>query len=264
MRHVLYLDVYFMINFLMDALVAFTAGKLLRKKVKPARIFFAASFGALYASITVILRIVSLSYTILVTYIWTSCILTFILFGKGTIRQILQRIIMLFTAVFLVNGIVSFCLKITNSFFVIFGLSLFLLGIIGMELCRNKGKDREVVDVVLCYEKNKVSLRGLVDTGNSLQDPVTKKPVHVINAEIGKKLLETYSMAKKGFTYIPYRSIGNANGMMPAIYIDTMEINLEEKLIITHPLIGIVQTELSSNMHFQMIINPEVIRNEVN
>ncbi len=264
MKHVLYLDVFFMINFLMDLLAAFTAGKLLRKKTKLARIIFAAFFGALYASITVALKIVSIYYTIFVTYILTSSILTIILFGKGTIRQILQRICMLYASVFLINGIVSFCFRITTSFFIMIGLSILILGIILMELWKNKGRDREVVNVVLCYEKNKVSLKGLIDTGNSLKDPVTKNPVHVISARLGKELLNTYSVKNKGFTYIPYRSVGKSNGLMPAMYIDTMEIYFEEKIMIKHPLIGICKTDLSSNMHFQMIINPEVIRNEVN
>ena len=58
--------------------------------------------------------------------------------------------------------------------------------------------------------------------------------------------------------YIPYRTIGKKNGVIPVITLDKMCIEGEENEWINNPLIGICDTKISENDEYDMILNPEV------
>lgn len=93
---------------------------------------------------------------------------------------------------------------------------------------------REMVTVDISTGGRSVSLTALVDTGNSLTDPVTNQPVLVVEGSLGQSLLpmkvplerpvealEMLSVAgERGFRLISYHTVGIKNGLLLAMRAD--------------------------------------------
>jgi stage II sporulation protein GA (sporulation sigma-E factor processing peptidase) len=90
--------------------------------------------------------------------------------------------------------------------------------------------------VELKYGKKHIHLTALRDTGNSLCDPITGKPVLVICGEVANRLtgltidelsrpLETMTNAPiQGLRLIPYRSVGQPAGLLLALKLPYVKI----------------------------------------
>ncbi len=104
-----------------------------------------------------------------------------------------------------------------------------------------------------------VWLAALVDTGNSLRDPVSGRPVSVVDGDVFDRLGDMKRPEK--MKVIPYRSIGQEHGMMegyevPEIVIDSGgELLRQQKAIL-----GISKTKVSTDGRYQMILHPDLCR----
>lgn len=88
-------------------------------------------------------------------------------------------------------------------------------------------KEKKLVPVVLQWEGRTARLTGLIDTGNSLRDPVTGRQVLVVGADVADALtgltrqqlsqpVETITKIP-GFRLIPYKTVGQSGGMLLAM-----------------------------------------------
>lgn len=109
-----------------------------------------------------------------------------------------------------------------------------LLGAAGLGLaCLVLGKGYRYVPVELTYQSQKVRFTALRDTGNNLRDPITGKPVLVVDAQIAARLTGLTPAALRnpvgnlealpGLRLIPYQTIGNT-GFLLAISIPKAKI----------------------------------------
>ena len=92
------------------------------------------------------------------------------------------------------------------------------------------------VPVELCYGDKRLKLLALKDTGNRLRDPISGKPVLVIDADAACKLTGLSAQQLKhpaetlcsgilpGLRLIPYKTIGNASGLLLAIKLKDVKI----------------------------------------
>lgn len=114
--------------------------------------------------------------------------------------------------------------------------------------------------VELCKGERKVQIRGLVDTGNSLTEPVSGKPVSVVDKEIFESL---WGQEKEiaGLRAIPYRSVGCDRGIMWGFELPEMVIMQEGmKKICRNIYVGISEKKVSSTGTYQMLVNPGVLK----
>ena len=109
-----------------------------------------------------------------------------------------------------------------------------LLGAAGIGFaCLAIGKGRDLIPVELTYGAQTVRLTALRDTGNSLRDPITGKPVLIVGADIAEKLTGLSPAALRdpvrtmgslpGLRLIPYRTVGNT-GFLLALRIPSVKI----------------------------------------
>ena len=96
--------------------------------------------------------------------------------------------------------------------------ALALIGRMGL-----RGQGRRFVPVEVTYGGRTVKLRALVDTGNSLCDPITGEPVTVLSPEIGLRLGLTPQILSDpggamlpGLRLIPARTVGGG-GLLAAV-----------------------------------------------
>lgn len=102
----------------------------------------------------------------------------------------------------------------------------------------------------------KYQVRGLIDTGNGLRDPISNQPVSVLETKIAKKILE--EKAEKNFRYVPYRTIGKSEGVLPVFRVDRMCVHRDTDYWIETPLIAISEEEISAEGEYEMILNPNL------
>lgn len=107
--------------------------------------------------------------------------------------------------------------------------------------CFRDSASQRYASVELVYEGNHVSLTALIDTGNTLRDPVTGEPVLIISHKAAYQLtgltrqqlanpLETAEQAViPGLRLIPYHSVGKENGMLLGLRLNGCKIAGKEK-----------------------------------
>ena len=108
------------------------------------------------------------------------------------------------------------------------GTGPMLLGAAGLGFaCLAAGRHPTVIPVELTLPDQTLKLQALWDTGNALRDPITGKPVLVVDARTAYQLtgLSSTELADpirslhtvKGLRLIPYHSVGN-RGFLLALY----------------------------------------------
>lgn len=70
-----------------------------------------------------------------------------------------------------------------------------------------------------------VRLKGLVDTGNSLTDPLTGQPVCIVEREAVESLMENTQKRR----YIGFRSVGNEYARLLLVQFDSLSLTGKEK-----------------------------------
>ncbi len=111
--------------------------------------------------------------------------------------------------------------------------------------------------VRLSIGNKEISCIGLVDTGNSLFDPLTGKPVIILERSVMEK--HNITIPIKGFRVIPFRSIGKQNGVLKGFIADRIQITQEEETReIPGVVVGIYEGRLNMNDEYQMILHPKL------
>ena len=134
-------------------------------------------------------------------------------------------------------------------------------------------------DVDLTIDKACIHTRGLVDTGNCLFDPITGKPVIVIELKLIKECITTnlyedlrkviklengsYQISNENVTkirLIPFQSIGKKRGILPAIVLDEIDIYKESQQYNNRRVIAAVYDDtLSQKNEYQIILHKSLM-----
>ena len=97
---------------------------------------------------------------------------------------------------------------------------------------------------------------GLWDTGNSLKDPLHNKPVSIVE----RRVLEPEVSGEELLFQIPYHSLGNTNGMLPALIADYLTIQLGDRTYVAErPVLGLTEEPLSGDSSYNLILNPNLV-----
>ncbi|HEY8350786.1 MAG TPA: sigma-E processing peptidase SpoIIGA [Clostridia bacterium] len=143
-------------------------------------------------------------------------------------------------------------------------------------------KEKLLVNISIAIGNKSIELPALVDTGNSLHDPLTKLPVVVVEFSAIKDLLPddiksifeqnhendlnsvTSTISSSNwftrFRLIPFTSLGRENGMMIGFRPDYIEIGADDgKKDIRDVIVGIYNRTLSANEQYRALMNPELI-----
>ena len=114
-------------------------------------------------------------------------------------------------------------------------------------------------EITLEDQGSRWKLTGLIDTGNHLTEPLTGRPVSILELEEAVKMprFEQIQKEEKGYLYIPYHAIGTESGWMMGMVIDAMQINYKgEEIRIMRPRLAVSKEKLSAYGRYQVIINP--------
>ena len=228
-----YLDLVMLVNFLVDLLLLVAAQRLCGYPLRLKRVILSAGIGAIYAGACVLP-----GFRFLGNMFWRLAVLGLMSVAAfGWNRWILRRSAIF---VFLSMALGGIALGLGN------GGTVALIAAAGAvcAICavgfRGNALVKEYVSVKLTYGGVTRELTALVDTGNALKDPITGLSVLVVGADVAKQLLgltqeqllspiETMAESKiPGLRLIPYRSVGNPNGMMLAVKMERVCMDDQE------------------------------------
>ena len=258
MYYELYIDLFFLVNFMMDVCILLVAKKILKCPVTYKTVCFGAFLGAVMTCITMALPIKG-GY---VKFMIFHGLINVLMIKTGLRikwnRGFLKAYVTVYLSAFLIGGIFS-CISQymrEGSIFFVFALISYW-GAKGVwEWIYYQGKCRKVCcEVLLCLKSDRIKVNAILDTGNRLRDPVTGKPVSIISKSVASKLWENFPL--DGLRYIPYHTIGKKDGILPILTLDEMVLYLEEEIQIIKPLIAVCEEQ--GNMgEYEMILNSDV------
>ena len=123
-----------------------------------------------------------------------------------------------------------------------------------------KDKKRSLRTVVLESAGVQISVKALLDTGNRLVEPISGKPVCIVDEEVLAKITLENPLF---FRAIPFRSVGCERGMVYGVQIPKIHIEDEGKThIVTNVVCAGIGHKLSARNEYQMIIHPGVFMEE--
>lgn len=258
---VVYLDELFLLNFVVDYLLLLAAGRLCGEVLRRGWLALGAAVGAGYAAAAILPGMGFLLHPLCKL---AAAVLA-LLAGYGRSRRLL-RVGLVFFAVSAAFGGGIFALELLGGqgltlrngiLYSAMDLRLILLSAAGcyaaitlvlQRTARHTAARRELVPALLTLEGRRVALTALVDTGNTLTDPATGRPVMVAEGEkvaglfpagqapSGEELrrpVETLErLGRQGWQgrcrLLPYRAVGVECGMLLALRLDGAKVGTED------------------------------------
>lgn len=292
---IVYLDIYFFINSLMNFLILsllstiFHYGGTIRKRLYASLV---GGFGA-----TFYLVFLSEKGTLYknMFLIFVSAILLFVAYEKRSWRTFLKQWICFYIVTYNLGGILYWFLQQTKGGyymtliwkysvlrqsylkkFIIISLfcSLFLSFIfwIGKEVREER---RFLYPVSLQIQGKRIHTIGLLDTGNRLREPRTGKMVIVGEWDMIERGLEDKTkqwllsyfqdpMAQKRgeipptIAFVPFSSVGNKNGELPAILCDEIFVAKKGEIRKKDVWIGLTKQSLSPTSEYFLLLHTDL------
>lgn len=267
---ILYLDMTFLKNFLFDYLLLQMTVWVSRKRCSVRRLVGSALLGALLSCISIWLytrqkpygldwsMLLQLGNGILAMIMLRIC------FRFERRKQLLIYLVVFYGMAFGLEGIYRMWVMQFaggNETFplwalfgaLIFGVKFWKLFI--QSIWQQKQDCENYIPFVLRVGGHEIEGVGFLDSGNSLKEPITGKPVVLVS----ESFIEKYHLDTSYFFAIPYHAIGTEEGILKAIRIE--ELVLQEKSGERHMkevLLGIYQGKLCKNHSYQMLLHPSL------
>ncbi len=196
---VVYLDVLFVLNFAMDYCILRCASALSGRPATVWRLSFAAGFGALYASGCVMVPMLSA----LPVRIASSIVMTATAFSVHNVRLLVRQTLLVLLVTFVFGGAVTALEQLSGASLVqdgvivaqisrrvLFASALLAYGLSCL-VFRNQAKATRPrgESVCICCGEQQSQVFLLVDSGNTLRDPMTGKPVLLLTRDAAIRIL---------------------------------------------------------------------------
>ncbi len=296
----IYLDVLILENLVINYLILYVTAKFSRYRTSTLRLFSGAIIGALYVGVIIVEPDIKVFYTTLAKILLSFFIIA-VTFSPRKVMTFIKTLVIFYISTFIFAGAALAFLFfneqggfVKNGIVYVFGqskwslmfFSLVTVGIIikiFMEVIQSKfTRENLLIPVKIAFDNRKIGFPALVDTGNSLKDPLTNIPVMVVEFKALEELLPieikdifknskeddlscvttTISTSKwfSRFRLIPFSSLGKENGMLIGFKPDFIEIGEEEdKRDVKNVIVGIYNRSLSRNEKYKALLGPELV-----
>lgn len=256
MYYELYIDVLFLTNFLMDYIVLLLAWKILKAHTSFLRIALGALLGA---AITCVAAALPASWPAVRFFLYYG--LTVVCMARAGLqvkwgRPAVKAAAVLYAGGFLTGGIMEHLGQYVEvgSLFFLLALACYYIASGVLALLSGVWKRESFRCAVRLYYRGKcVEIPAIIDTGNRLRDPWSRKPVSIMEKEVADELFAGHIPA--GIRYIPCRTVGKRDGVLPVVQLDAIQVDGER---VDAPLAGICEDVLDLNGEYRMIIHPDL------
>ncbi|WHE08410.1 sigma-E processing peptidase SpoIIGA [Thermoanaerobacterium thermosaccharolyticum] len=279
----MYVDVIFLENLIINYIILYLTKRFSKSEARNIYLFFSSLLGALYVILIFFSLpniIYSLSFKIII-----SILMIIITFGCKKLYEFIKIMSIFYLISFIVGGtafaliyLVNFDLKqiIIGALFI-----SILLIYIGWGHISKKNLESDIIHVVQININNiKKDVKAILDTGNTLHDPLSSYPVVIVEYSALKDLLpegiknlfdrgnidDIFKIPKvvdddrwlKRFRLVPYNSIGNDSDMMVGFIPDNLVID-DNKKSFKNVIVGIYLKKLSTTGDYEALIGSELL-----
>lgn len=291
-QYIVYLDVFFVINFCLDYILLRITRSVIKDNHKTYRIFIGGLTGALYSIIVITTPLIRTSLLLFLLNIFAAGAMALISFGYVNIKKAVKQTAMLYIITFVTGGVMNALYYSTGfgkwirqrsiplmRFVLVTFLTYIMISFIWRYIFRWKRDEKNLYPVSIFHKGKEVKCMALHDTGNSLIEPITGKIVHMAEYEILKELLEGDETVGERFCMIPFHSVGKDHGVLYGIRMekiviqdaglrnvgDEKNISSDEnknEIVLEQPVVAIYKGKLSEIGEYTMILNKDAFGNQ--
>lgn len=192
----IYIDVVLIENLIMNYIILFATGIILKNEINHIRIILASLLGAIYSILayTSVLNI----YSSLILKIILSVIIVYIAYNPQNVKQLWKDILIFYLTSFVFGGAAFALIYIVkpqdilmkNGLFlgtyplktIILGTIIaFIVIITAFKIVKTKiTKNDMFCKIKIKVNKQEIETKAMIDTGNLLKEPITNTPVIVV------------------------------------------------------------------------------------
>ena len=290
MKYIIYMDVFFMVNALMDTVLLKLAAFYIKPQTTFLRCMVGGAVGGILSCISMLLPYKNMLVHTLYSYIFIALVMGFVTFGKSDVKQLIRRTTILYMASIVLGGGMNLLYDYTYFGYIVQGilgtiyanpLNLLRIALYAcvsyamincvMRLWQSKRLKRNFVKVELKLKGQSVIVKGLIDSGNSLNDPYYGKIVHIVEYDSLQRILEGVDIHKERYRLVPFHSLGQRNGLIEVVEFEEMLVssidevyfydNNERKGVLykeKSPAIGLYHGYLSGDNKYKMLLHSNV------
>lgn len=262
MKYEIYIDSLFLLNLGMNLYLLELTNCILRHTATWRRIILGALCGSVLATIPLLLPVDCVIATIS-GFLMSILGMSLVTFRVSAMEAYLHLLEILTAMTVVLSAVLQYVMRRVPSDMQMPVLGILLVGgfcfLVLRPLLQKDTKAAHECMVTLCNDKTKIRICAIVDTGNSLIEPISGSPVAVLD----KKVFENLFCNDKpgGFRVIPYHSIDKKAGLMPGYLIPEMQIERNGFCRKYHNIyVGVSQENLEVYENYKMIINPEILK----
>lgn len=294
----IYLDIVFIENIIMNFIIIFTTGIVLKTTIKQWKMIIASGIGAIY-TIAMYLNILPIYSNFFMKFI-LSVVIVYISFSPKKIKTLLKQLLIFYLISFVFGGCVFSLMffispklaTMKNGVFVgayplkialIGGIVSFIVIQISFKIVKTKLTKKNVIyDIEINLNNNSINVKALLDTGNLLKEPITGSPVVVVERsklysifpavvlDNLEKIIGGDTSVLLGcndniniisrFRMIPFTSLGKQNGLLLGIKVDYINVVIEENIKKIHNvIIGIYDKSFTKNEMYSAIFGLDIL-----
>lgn len=299
MNTYVYADIVLIENLIMNYLILWSTARLARHSYSKGKLFIASLLGAIYAVFSYIPEFNYLfSFFMKVVF---SVLIVIIAYTPAYFHLLLKLMGIFYIVSFIFGGAAFGLFYFINgleltsngiSFIRDFPVKILALAVIAAYFIVRYSwdyiqhrirRERIIVKVEMVFDKKRLCMDALVDTGNSLKDPLTKAPVMIMDYSMLKEIMpveirkiferisdndlsavtEIMSSPKWAtrFRIIPFKSLGRENGMMVGFKPDEAIIwDSDRKIHLKNIITAIYMGNLSKDGEYNALIHPEMLK----
>ena len=291
----IYLDIIFLENLIINYIILYATGIILKLQPKKSKVLFGSLIGATYS---VIYYIVQLGlYSNFIVKLVLSIIIIYITFNSTNFKMLAKQTLMFYLVSFVFGGATIAIIYMANSqnitiqngvfvgnytmITIFIGIAIaYIVVIMAFKIVRSRISKKDLIcDIEVTINGQYIKTKGMVDTGNLLKEPITNLPVIVMEytlfydiipkeilnnlekilggdlSEIPEKIQEQYIPKLK---VIPFTSLGKQNGMLLGIKVENVVIkhNGEVKKL-DKAVIGIYDKFLTKRGEYRALLGVE-------
>ncbi|MBQ3666326.1 MAG: sigma-E processing peptidase SpoIIGA [Lachnospiraceae bacterium] len=280
--YVIYVDVFFLINFIMDYIVIKLTAMVMKHKCRRIRICAACAVGAFY-SVVILKPLLNHLPGLTLISIFISFLMILIAFGYRDLITYFKNVIFLTVVSFLLSGVMNYIYYSTRigsvinetlhgtsnksmntrKFVAVTVIAYYIMVFVIRFVTAHKRDMNLIYEVMLSYNGKSVVAKALLDTGNSLKAPLTKEMVHIAEYKIIRPMLKGDEVVKDNLMVIPFQSVGEENGILYALKMDEMVVVVDGiPQFVRSPIVAIYHGELSKSDKFSMILNRDTLESK--
>ena len=263
----IYIDMIFLVNLLPEYIVLSMLSKILKYRTSHIRLAAGCIFSSLMVCIVCMMPAMPYLFKLMIAHLCGRWLVIWLVFRIRKWHMFVRALVLAYGFTFVLGGFMEWICQTPffvgerridmTEFLTLTGVS-YLTGLGVYYLWKRIWcREGSVYRVKLTYRGYETEVNGLYDTGNMLTEPISGKPVCILEQAQAIKL--HYCERPENYRVIPYYSVGNPGGILHGFTADQMQVWMnDDTMIISNPVIGVCEQKLSRNGKYEMILHPNI------